>query len=97
MTVRFVTKIGIASLAKISAAIYALMGLIFGTFMTLTSMTMGSAMGSEGAIIGMIFGIGAIIFLPIFYGIIGFISGVITAFIYNIVAKRIGGLEVEVE
>lgn len=40
-------------------------------------------------------GLGAIfvIFLPIFYAIMGFIMGVITAFVYNVVAKWTGGLE----
>jgi hypothetical protein len=40
-------------------------------------------------------GIGAIlaIFLPIFYAIAGFIGGVIVAFVYNLVAKWTGGIE----
>jgi hypothetical protein len=41
-------------------------------------------------------GLGAIfvIFLPIFYAIAGFIGGVIVAFIYNLVAKWTGGIEI---
>jgi hypothetical protein len=40
-------------------------------------------------------GLGAIfvIFLPIVYGIAGFIAGVIVAFIYNLVARWTGGIE----
>jgi hypothetical protein len=40
-------------------------------------------------------GIGAIfaIFLPIVYAVMGFIMGIITAFVYNLVAKWTGGLE----
>ena len=37
------------------------------------------------------------VLFPIFYGAMGFIFGVITAAIYNLVAQWIGGLEVEVE
>ena len=37
----------------------------------------------------------AIIFLPIFYGILGFVAGGTTAWIYNLVAKYIGGLELD--
>lgn len=47
-------------------------------------------------IIGLIHaGIGAIfaIFLPIFYAIAGFIAGIISALVYNLVAKWTGGLE----
>ena len=43
---------------------------------------------------GILFGIGSIITIPIFYGVMGFIFGMITAFIYNLVAGWIGGLEI---
>jgi len=38
-----------------------------------------------------------VIFLPIIYAILGFIVGVITAFIYNLVAKWTGGVEFTTE
>ena len=43
-----------------------------------------------------IFGAGAFM-LPVFYGVIGFVFGVISAAIYNLVAKWTGGIEVTVE
>ena len=46
-------------------------------------------------ILGM--GFGLIVIGPIFYGVMGFIVGVIGAFVYNIVAGWVGGIEVEVE
>ncbi|HII02372.1 TPA: hypothetical protein HA351_12225 [Methanosarcinaceae archaeon] len=94
---RHITKIGVLSLGKILGAIYAIMGLIFGAIMTLTFMGMGSIMGNDGALAGLLLGTGAIITLPIFYGILGFIDGIITALIYNVAAGFIGGLEIEVE
>jgi hypothetical protein len=42
-------------------------------------------------------GIGALIFLPIMYGIFGFIAGVIGAFLYNVIAGVVGGIEIETE
>lgn len=45
----------------------------------------------------MAFGTGIAIILPIFYGAMGFILGVIGAFIYNLIARWVGGIEVEVE
>jgi hypothetical protein len=35
--------------------------------------------------------------MPVFYGVFGFIFGIIGAAIYNLVARWIGGIEVEVE
>jgi hypothetical protein len=44
---------------------------------------------------GMMFGAGAIIILPICYGIGGGIVAAITALIYNLVSGWVGGLEVD--
>jgi Flp pilus assembly protein TadB len=96
MVKKFVRKIGVLSLGKITGVIYAVMGLIFGVIITLTSLTVGSMMYSQGAG-GMLFGAWAIIALPIFYGVLGFIGGVITALIFNAVTGAIGGLELEIE
>ena len=73
------------------------MGPIFGAIITIMSLALGSVMGNNGGAVGLIFGVGSIIVLPIFYGIIGFITGLIVALIFNVVSGVIGGLEVEVE
>jgi hypothetical protein len=44
----------------------------------------------------MVFGVGAIILLPIFYGGLGAIMMIITAWLYNVVAGFVGGVEVDV-
>jgi hypothetical protein len=36
------------------------------------------------------------VMIPVLYGVMGFIGGIIGALIYNLVAKWIGGIEVEV-
>ncbi|MCQ6963338.1 hypothetical protein [Methanolobus chelungpuianus] len=96
MVKRYITKISVLSLGKIMGIIYAILGLIFGIIMTLFSFTMGPMMYSQGTG-GMLFGAGAIIALPIFYCVLGFLSGVITALVFNAVTGVIGGLELEVE
>jgi hypothetical protein len=87
-----VKKVGVLSLAKTLGSIYAVLGLIFGAFMSLFSM-LGAAMAQSG--MGVLFGVGAIVLLPIFYGLAGFIGGAIVAFVYNFVAGFVGGLEIE--
>jgi hypothetical protein len=42
-------------------------------------------------------GIFMIIGIPLLYGFLGFLGGLIGAALYNFVAKRIGGLEIEIE
>jgi hypothetical protein len=74
------------SYAKISALIGAAMGVLVGAFMSLFAI-FGAAMGGrEGGFLAMIFGIGAIILMPIFYGICGLIGALIGAVVYNFAA-----------
>jgi hypothetical protein len=84
-------KIGIMSVAKFSGIYGLLIGLIAGIFVAVISMigTTGPDLGA----LGFVFGFGAIIALPIFYGIGGFIGGIISAFLFNIIAKMAGGIE----
>ena len=48
---------------------------------------------------GILAGVGLfmVIIIPVMYAVMGFIGGIIAAFIYNIVAKMVGGIQVEVE
>jgi hypothetical protein len=71
------------SLGKVLGAAYALLGLIIGALFALFSV-LGSLLGvavggpdaqGSDALIGLLFGVGSIIFLPLFYGILGFIGG----------------------
>jgi hypothetical protein len=39
--------------------------------------------------------IGAIVFLPIVYGALGFVGGIIMAAFYKAVASLVGGIEME--
>jgi hypothetical protein len=86
------------SFAKISATLYALMGLIFGAIVTLISMAGGFASSpSRGAGLGMLVGAGAIVVLPIMYGLFGFIATLIAAWLYNVAAGIVGGVEMDIQ
>lgn len=94
-----ITKIGVASAAKVVGLLYVAIGLFMGLiFATISLIGMGIA-GQDPdtpAWLGAFFGVGALLFAPIFYGAIGAIGGAVGAVIYNLIAGAIGGLELEV-
>ena len=93
-----IRRFGVFSVAKVSAILYAALGLIVGFFFSMIALVIGSIgreMGGPG--LGALFGVGAIIIMPIFYGILGFVGGAITAAIYNAIAGFAGGIEIEFE
>ncbi len=93
-----INRIGPLSLAKIAGLLYALMGLFFGGILSLVALGGAFASADSGnAIFPMIFGAGAIVFLPIFYGCLGFVGTLIMAWLYNLVAGMLGGVELEVQ
>ena len=98
---RKITKIEPLQFGKILAALYAVMSLLFVPFMIMFSLIANSVPQPEGQEMptGFFLGFGLVFCLlaPIFYGIMGFLTGVVGAFIYNLTAKKIGGIEVEVE
>jgi hypothetical protein len=94
MTIR---RVGPLSCAKIAAALYAVMGLVGGIFLSLAAMAGAfAADNGPGGILGAMFGVGAIVMLPIFYGCLGFVATLILASIYNALASAVGGIEVEI-
>lgn len=96
--------VGVGSAAKVCGALYAAIGLIMGVIFACIAMvgaslgTSGSgASGGAGAFISGFLGIGAIVFMPIFYGVLGLLGGAISAFVYNLVASMAGGLELDLQ
>lgn len=93
-----VRRIGPMSLAKLSATLYGLLGLLIGGVLSLVSIVGGAMAGQDGAgPMGMLFGVAAVILLPIFYGCIGFFGSLIGAVLYNAVAGWVGGIELETD
>ena len=93
-----VRRMGVFSVAKLSGLLYGLLGFVIGIFFSLFSLAMSGMareMGEPGAAIGMLFGIGAVVIMPIFYGGIGFVGGALMAWLYNVIAGWVGGVELE--
>ena len=94
-----IKRIDPMSCAKISGLLYAILGFIAGCFFALISLSgFGKgAPGVGGGGFGMMFGVGAIIILPIVYGLLGFLGSLIGAAIYNGLAKAVGGIVIQTE
>ncbi len=77
------------------AVMYAFLGIVFvvlmAPFMALIS-TMG--MNNQAGNPFSSFGFAGLLVFPIMYGVLGFISGLLSAFIYNLVAGWTGGVEI---
>ena len=88
-------KVGVMSLAKITAVLSAIAGLVQGImFTSIGTIISRIAGGTPLAALGT-FGAMAIVIFPIGGAISGFIGGAIGAFLYNSVAARIGGVEID--
>ncbi len=95
-TTRRLKSIAPLQLGKMLALLYGIMGAIFCPFFLLMSLV--ASHGPTPQRVGVLaFGTGFALMLPFIYAAFGFIGGIVSAFIYNLIAKWIGGIEVEVE
>ena len=86
------------SVGKVAGILYAAIGLFVGLIVALATTIGGLAGHSDfGALAGGFVGIGAIIVLPLLYGALGFIVAVIAAWLYNLAAGAVGGIEIDVQ
>ena len=81
-------RISILQSSKVLTALYVLMGFIY----TLIGIPMIIFCPKPLKIIGVIY-----LFMPIIAGILGFVFFVIFAALYNLLAKLLGGFEVEIK
>jgi hypothetical protein len=103
-----VRRVGVWSVARLYGGISGVFGLLAGIVFALMATVGGlassmnadaSAKGAGFAIGGLsaLFGVGAIVVLPICYGLLGLAGGALGAFFYNLFAGMFGGIEVEVQ
>jgi hypothetical protein len=102
MTIR---RFGVMSVAKMYGLLMFIFGLIFGVIYGLFFIIFGAAMsalgtGSEATAGGastIVIGIVMMIGIPIMYGFLGFIMGIIAALVYNGAAGLVGGVKFDLE
>jgi len=89
-----IRRVGPLSCAKLAGLLYLILGFIIGAGMSLFAMA-GSFAGAPDGFFPMFMGAGAIVLLPIFYGVFGFFGTLIMAWLFNLVAGITGGIEVD--
>jgi hypothetical protein len=93
-----ITRVGPLSVAKIAGLLGIVIGLIAGGFVSLFSLAgaaFGASAGQDGTMFSALFGVGAIILLPIFYGCMAFVMTLIQAALFNVAVGIVGGVEIE--
>ncbi len=99
MAMKTLKRIDVLSLAKFQGVMMAAVGLLLGGVMYMTqAFLMGgfSAETPEAQILSA-FGPVMILVFPVAYGLMGFVMGAVGAKLYNLIAKLIGGIEVELK
>ena len=96
-----VRRIEPLSLARIAAVLYGALGLVIGAVVTLFALVGSSLVAASERtplpFVGLLFGAGAIVLLPVLYGCLGFVGGLVWSALFNLAARLAGGLVVEVE
>lgn len=81
-----VVHVSVLQSAKVMAVLYLVLSIPMVAIMAIPAM-----MGTEGAAAGMT--LGMLVLMPILYTVLGFIFTAIGAWVYNLVAARVGGFE----
>lgn len=100
-TTKTMARVGVLSVGKVMGVMYTFIGLVAGGIMGFMKLFLSSTMVSFGAepsaLSSLSRGILPLLCFPIMYGILGFLSGLLMACIYNIVAGIVGGIELTLD
>jgi hypothetical protein len=90
-----VKRIGVLFSAKLQGILWACIGLLAGILYS----TIGAVYDvlTVGLNLGTALAFFAIIGMPIIFGTVGFVAGGVGAVLYNLLMKRLGGIEMEVD
>lgn len=93
--------IGVWSLTRMTIILYAICGFVVGGIMSIFSLlgaAIGRASGSQGAEgMAMLFGVGAVFFMPVMYAVFGGVGVAFSTWLYNLLAGAVGGVELDLE
>ena len=84
-----ITAMDVLSVAKIEALITLIVGLLFGIFTLIV--------GAFSMTLSVWDFVTTLIFIPLFYGIFGFVGGALGAWLYNKFSSRVGGIKISLK
>lgn len=85
-----ITRVGVLQTATMAGIMYAILGLLVVPLFYLVMRNTPAPTNAPFPFSG-----GFLLFLPIIYGIMGFVFTSLMGFVYNIVAGWVGGVEIE--
>jgi hypothetical protein len=99
-----IRRIRPASVARITGTLYAALGLFIGLVIAAAGLTSSLVtavdtfriFGAKGYFPSVL-SLTAVVIMPLLYGVLGFVAGYVAAALYNGVAPRVGGIEIEVD
>jgi hypothetical protein len=89
-------SVDVMSVARITGLVYGGLGLIFVPIFLLF-LSFGTLVGRGDSTFAGIFFYAMAVLMPISYGVMGFIVGAIAALLYNIAARWVGGIELDLD
>jgi len=89
-------SVNVLSCAKMMGAIHGCLGLIMLPIFLLAGVATLMSGQDSASVSGAVLLFFAIL-APIFYGAMGFVVGALMAWVYNLVARRIGGMKLELK
>ncbi len=95
-----IKRVGPVSCAKVVGLLYVVVGLVLGGIFSIVALFGRMAAAGEPGpanFLPGLFGVAAIVVLPIVYGCLGFVMTLIMASLYNLVASFVGGVEVDLQ
>ncbi|HET9468758.1 MAG TPA: hypothetical protein VFO48_10110 [Vicinamibacterales bacterium] len=91
-----IKRVGPLSFARLTGLLYAVIGLLIGGIFSLAAMA-GVSDSHELAGFGVVIGVAAVIVFPILYGGLGFLTSLVAAWLYNLAAGMVGGVELDIQ
>ncbi len=90
-----ISRFDVLSLGKMQGFLMGLIGAIFGIIYAFF-FAFSIGFSTKSVLLGIAAFFGFLILIPVFYGVFGFLGGLLGGALYNWAAKKIGGIKIEI-